>query len=165
MHDTIHSNHFIKPMVTVSKKIQKIFDDNKVNDLQRFIEKRQKINRCNVKLRYIYYLFHYSSILITTIAIGYNNNNIDNKNIKDMIKLVWIGISLNVLSTMINAIENMNKTISKRMMLDITKIKSGNYIDEAEMLDSFHDSSSKTEHNSNDNNINNVHNKQTVIPI
>jgi len=146
-------------MSTISKKIQKIFDDNKINDLQRFIEKRQQINNCNIKLRYIYYLCHYSSILITTIAISYKNNNIDNENIKDIIKLIWIGISLNVLSTLINAVENMNKTMSKKMMSDIAKIKSGSYIDEAEMLDSYHENSSKSGNNDN------AHNKQTVIPL
>jgi len=146
-----------KTMVTVSKKIQKIFDDNKLNDLQRFIEKRQQINHCNIKLRYIYYLCHYSSILITTVAIGYKNNNTNNKEINDMLTMIWIGISLNVLSTLINAFENMNKTMSKKMMSDIAKIKSGSYIDEAEMLDSYHESSSKSG--------NNTDNKQTVIPL
>lgn len=45
------------------------------------------------------------------------------------------------------------------MMSDIGKIKSGNYIDEAEVLDSYCGSNSKTEHNDNGNN------NQTVIPI
>jgi len=35
-------------------------------------------------------------ILITTLAIGYRNNNTDNKDVNNMIKLIWIGISLNV---------------------------------------------------------------------
>lgn len=146
-------------MLTISNKIKRIFDDNKLNDLQRFIEKRQHINNCNVRLRYTYYICHYSSILITTIAVGNKNNNASNTEINNMLAMIWIGISLNVLSTLINAIENMNKTISKKMMSDIGKIKSGNYIDEAEVLDSYHGSSSTTENNDNG------YNKHTVIPI
>ena len=37
-------------MDTTSQKIKKIFDDNKINDLTRFIEKRQAINYCNIRL-------------------------------------------------------------------------------------------------------------------
>jgi len=143
-------------MITISNKIKRILDDNKINDLKRFIEKRQHINHCNVRLRYIYYISHYASILITTMAIGYRNNNTDNKDVNDMIKLIWIGISLNVLSTLINAFENMNKTISKRMLSDINKIKSGNYVDETEFTDSVRESGSIS---------NNIDSNQSVIPI
>ena len=90
------------------------------------------------------------------MAIGYRNNNTDNKDVNNMIKLIWIGISLNVLSTLINAFENMNKTISKRMLSDINKIKSGNYVDETEFTDSLRESSSKS---------NNIDSNQSVMPI
>jgi hypothetical protein len=50
----------------------------------------------------------------------------------------------------------MNKTISKRMLSDINKIKSGNYVDETEFTDSLRESSSKS---------NNIDSNQSVMPI
>ena len=139
-------------MDTTSQKIKKIFDDNKINDLTRFIEKRQAINYCNIRLRYVYYTFHYSSILVTTIAVGFHDNHFQ-KN--DMVNMVWLGIGLNILSTLIHAFEKMNRNVSKKILANINKIKSGEYVDETELLDSINESSIKSNQNNN----------RTVIPL
>jgi hypothetical protein len=145
-------------METTSMKIKKIFDDNKINDLHRFIEKRQNINSCNVKLRYLYYTFHYSSILVTTVAVSFQTSNFEQIHIINMVDMIWIGIALNILSTMVNAFEKMNKAISKKILSDIYKIKSGEYVDETEVMDSIHESSSRSVSKGGSNN-------KTVIPV
>jgi len=75
-----------------------------------------------------------------------------------MVDMIWIGIALNILSTMVNAFEKMNKAISKKILSDIYKIKSGEYVDETEVMDSIHESSSRSVTKSSSNN-------KTVIPV
>ena len=103
-------------------------------------------------VRYVYYTFHYSSILVTTIAVGFHDNHFQ-KN--DMVNMVWLGIGLNILSTLIHAFEKMNRNVSKKILANINKIKSGEYVDETELLDSINESSIKSNQNNN----------RTVIPL
>jgi hypothetical protein len=53
------------------------------------------------------------------LAAGYN--------IKE---LVWGGIALNIVASLINIFEQTNNTLSKRLMKDIVAIKQGKYVDE-----------------------------------
>jgi hypothetical protein len=136
---------------TTSIEIENIFNENKINDLKRFMVKRQQLNDCNIKLRYLHFIAHYSSILVTTVAVSYNNNNTD----IHLVNMIWIGISLNILSSLISSFEKMNKTMSTKLLADIYKIKTDTYVDESELVDSFRersDTSSKT-------------NNQNVIPV
>lgn len=146
-------------MSTISQKINQIFDDNKVHDLKRFMKKRQAINSCNIRLRYVYYTLHYSSILVTTIAVGFHDSNFEKNDVTNLVNMVWLGIALNILSTLIHAFEKMNRNISKKLFVDINKIKSGEYIDETEMMDSVNDSSVKSKSNSKSKN------DSSVIPL
>jgi hypothetical protein len=75
-----------------------------------------------------------------------------------MVDMIWIGIALNILSTMVNAFEKMNKAISKKILSDIYKIKSGEYVDETEVMDSVHESSTRSVSKGGSNN-------KTVIPL
>jgi len=50
--------------------------------------------------------------------------------------MVWVGIGLNVFSTLINAFENVNHSISKKLLHDIKLIKFGTYIDESDLIES-----------------------------
>jgi hypothetical protein len=50
--------------------------------------------------------------------------------------MLWIGIGVNVFSTLINAFENVNHSISKKLLHDIKLIKTGNYIDESDLIES-----------------------------
>ena len=100
--------------------IEKIFDDNKINDLVRFMRKRQCLNSCNIYLIYLFHIVQSAGILTTSVATGYN--------IKE---LIWLGVGLNLLATLINIFEHTNNSISKHMLDNIISIKNDNYIDES----------------------------------
>lgn len=129
---------------TTSIEIENIFNENKVNDLKRFMVKRQELNNCNIKLRYLHYIMHYSSILVTTVAVSYNNNTDIH-----LVNMIWIGISLNILSSLINSFERMNKIMSNKLLSDIYKIKTDTYVDESEFVDSFRERSESSSKSNN----------------
>lgn len=129
---------------TINMEIENIFNENKVNDLKRFMAKRQELNNCNIKLRYLHYIMHYSSILVTTVAVSYNNNSD-----LHLVNMIWIGISLNILSSLINSFERMNKTMSNKLLSDIYKIKTDTYVDESEFVDSFRERSESSSKSNN----------------
>ena len=129
---------------TTSIEIENIFNENKVNDLKRFMVKRQQLNDCNIKLRYLHYVMHYLSILVTTVAVSYNNNTD-----LHLVNMIWIGISLNILSSLINSFERMNKTMSNKLLNDIYKIKTDTYVDESEFVDSFRERSESSSKSNN----------------
>ena len=107
----------------ISLEIKKIFDENELSDLKRFMNKRQCLNNTN---QYLIYLFHFiqsAGILTTTIAAGY-----------DQKYLVWVGVSLNLLASLITVYEKTNNSILKKLMNDIKSIKNGNYVDEDELI-------------------------------
>ena len=56
----------------VSIQINEIFENNKITDLKRFIQKRQTLNSCNICMSYLYYLVQSVGILTSTIGTGYN---------------------------------------------------------------------------------------------
>lgn len=108
----------------ISLEIKKIFEENELNDLKRFMNKRECLNNTN---QYLIYLFHFiqsAGILTTTIAAGY-----------DQKYLVWVGVSLNLLASLITVYQKTNNSILKKLMSDIKSIKDGNYIDEDELID------------------------------
>jgi hypothetical protein len=107
----------------ISIQIQDIFDKNELNDLKRFLNKRQCLNCTN---SYLIYLFHFvQSAGILTSSIGAGNNDIS---------YIWIGIGLNLFATLIHIYEKTNNSILKKLMIDIQHIKSGSYIDESEII-------------------------------
>jgi hypothetical protein len=105
-------------------EIQTIFDNNKINDLHRFLAKRQCLNTTNSYLIYLFHLVQASGILTTSIAAGTNNT-----------ELVWIGIGLNIFATLINVYEKTNNSISSKLLSDIKLIKDNHYVDEGEFID------------------------------
>jgi hypothetical protein len=68
--------------------------------------------------------------------------------------MIWIGISLNILSSLINSFERMNKTMSNKLLSDIYKIKTDTYVDESEFVDSFHESSNNSSSKTNNQKVN-----------
>ena len=60
-------------------------------------------------------------ILTTTIAAGY-----------DVKYLVWVGVGLNCIASLLHFFEKTNKEVSKKMLKDIVAIKNNKYIDESE---------------------------------
>ena len=101
-------------------EIQHIFDNNKLEDLKEFINRRKCLNNWNIALVYLFHFIQSAGILTTTIAAGY-----------DIKAIVWVGVGLNILASMINIFEKTNNGISKKLMKDIQAIKDGTYVDES----------------------------------
>ena len=110
--------------VNINIEIQEILENNKVADLKRFIKKRQRLNSCNVCLSYLYYLVQSVGILTTTIGTGY-----------EVKELVWTGIGVNILASLIHSYEQINNNISIKLLKNIENIKKNNYIDEDVLID------------------------------
>lgn len=111
-------------MGDVSVQINALFVNNELDDLVRFMARRKCLNTCNARLAYVFNFLQSAGIMTTTVAAGYN--------IK---ALVWAGIGLNVLASLVAAYEQTNNTMSARLLKDITAIKSGKYIDEGVIVD------------------------------
>lgn len=99
--------------------IRNLFEENKLEDLKAFMEKRKCLNQWNLVLVYLFHIVQSAGILTTTIAAGY-----------DMKILVWVGVGLNILASLINVFEKTNNTISKHLFKDIQAIKDGTFVDE-----------------------------------
>ena len=108
----------------ITLEIQTIFDNNKINDLKRFLSKRQCLNTTNTYLVYLFHLVQSAGILTTSIAAGTN-----------FTELVWVGVGLNILATLINVYEKTNNSISTKLLHDIKLIKDNQYVDEGEFID------------------------------
>jgi len=108
----------------ISLEIQSILDNNELDDLKRFLSKRRCLNASNSYLIYLFNFVQSLGILTTSYAAGNNNAT-----------LIWIGISLNFVATLISIYEKTNSSILKKLMADIKLIKEGNYVDEGELID------------------------------
>ena len=49
--------------------------------------------------------------------------------------LIWVGIGLNLLASLINVYEKINNTMLKKLMNDIKSIKDGKYLVESQLID------------------------------
>ena len=114
--------------ITVNEEIRIIFEQNKIDDLKRFMSKRQRLNSVNTWLIYAFHIFQSAGILTTTIATGYNIR-----------ELIWVGVGLNVISTLMNVFEKINTSISTKLMKDITSIREDKYVDEGTVVNDLKD--------------------------
>ncbi len=110
-------------------QIQEIFENNKIADLKRFIKKRQTLNSCNQCMSYLYYLVQSVGILTTTIGTGYN-----------LKELIWTGIGVNILASLIHSYEQINNNISIKLLKNIENIRKNTYVDEDVLIDLSEDS-------------------------
>lgn len=108
----------------ISLEIKEIFDKNTLDDLNLFLNKRKCLNKTNSYLIYSFYLVQSAGILTTSIATGSNNIN-----------MIWLGVGLNLLATLINTYEKINNSILKKLLNEIREIKNGDYVDEKEFID------------------------------
>lgn len=108
----------------IALEIKNLFDNNTFTDLKRFLKKRQCLNDTNSYLMYLFHLVQSAGILTTSFAAGSNNY-----------QLVWTGIGLNILASLIHIYEKLNASIMKKLMHDIKAIKDGTYLDEGELID------------------------------
>ena len=112
------------PNQQIQEQIQEIFNNNIVDDLKKFLSKRKCLNLTNSFLIYLFHAVQMSGILITAIAAGY-----------DMKSLIWLGVGLNSIATLIQIFEKNNNTMSDKIFKDIMLIKNGTYIDESNYVD------------------------------
>ena len=108
----------------INIQIKKIFDENKVTDLKRFLEKRKYLNHCNVIYVYLFTVVQILGIFVTAIATVYDQKFI-----------VLIGIGLTLTATMIHGWEKINTSMLKSLLKNIKNIKDDKYIDEEELKD------------------------------
>jgi hypothetical protein len=118
--------------MTVNEEIRIIFEQNKIDDLKRFMKKRQRLNSVNTLLIYAFHIFQSAGILTTTIATGYNIR-----------ELIWVGVGLNVVSTLMNVFEKINTSISTKLMKDITSIREDKYVDEGTIVNDIKEKEKK----------------------
>lgn len=112
------------PSIDVSLEIQSIFEKNKLEDLKRFMAKRQCLNSWNMGLIYLFHIVQSAGILTTTIAAGY-----------DMKSLIWVGVGFNIMATLVTVFEKTNQSISKNLLKDIEAIKAGTFTDEGNFVE------------------------------
>ena len=127
------------PKSSIANQIQDIFEQHELDELKTLMHRRHCLNQCNLYLVYIFHLIQSAGILTTTIATGYNYTY-----------LIWVGVGLNLFASMINIYEKTNASMSKRLMTDIEKIKTGNFTDEGAVdipLDSKQDTTASAQQN------------------
>jgi hypothetical protein len=108
----------------ITEEIQSILNKDKLEDLKQFISRRKSLNFWNIGLVYLFHAVQAAGILTTTIAAGYDSKEI-----------IWVGVGLNILASLINVIEKTNSSISKHLLKDIEAIKDGTYVDESEVVE------------------------------
>jgi hypothetical protein len=114
----------VVPTSDIEIQIKDIFEKNRVDDLNRFIAKRAVLNKFTAFLMYGSYIFQSTGIFVTTVATGYS-----------FPELTWVGIGLNMMSTLMIVFEKINVSISTRILKDIQNIKDGTYVDEGVAMD------------------------------
>jgi len=105
-------------------EIARILQANKMSDLKRFVKNRQCLNTSNVYFTYLFYVVQMVGLMTTSVAQSYN-----------LTTIVWVGIGLNSLATLIHTFEQTNNKLSTHMLENITSIKNGTYIDEGILID------------------------------
>ena len=105
-------------------EILSILQANKMADLKRFLSNRQCLNTSNIYFTYLFYVVQMVGLLTTSVAQSYGLTNI-----------VWLGIGLNSLATLIHTFEQTNNKLSKHMLDNILSIKNGTYVDEGILID------------------------------
>ena len=99
--------------------IDRIIYENSVQDLRRFINKRSCLISYNICLTYLFHFVNTAGMVVTTIAAS-----------NDYKPLVWVGITLNGLSSLILIYERTNESILDKLLENILNIKKGQYVDD-----------------------------------
>jgi hypothetical protein len=102
------------------REIMAILNKNKIDDLKKFLTQRSCINNSNQYLTYLFHAVQSAGILTVSIGQAYSNEFI-----------VWIGVGLNTLASVLHIVTADNKKISKTLLGNLKKIKEGSYLDEA----------------------------------
>ena len=114
----------------VTLEIKDILEKKKIMDLKRFLERRKTLNLTNSYLIYIFYFVQSAGILTTSFAAGTHSFGWLSND-----QLIWCGIMLNILASLIHVYEKTNNSMLKKTMMDIKAIKDGTYIDEGQLVE------------------------------
>ena len=106
-------------------EVNQILSKNKIDDLNKFLNKRNWLNWCNSIMIYLFHIIQTIGILFTSMSATNGNE-----------KLLWIGIILNMIASIIQIYEKINNDQMKKLMIDIHAIKNGTYVDESPLIDS-----------------------------
>lgn len=106
--------------IETQREIMAILNKNKIDDLKKFLTQRSCINNSNQYLTYLFHAVQSAGILTVSIGQAYSNEFI-----------VWIGVGLNTLASVLHIVTADNKKISKTLLGNLKKIKEGSYLDEA----------------------------------
>jgi len=104
-------------------QIVEILNRNKVNDLNKFLEKRSCLNTSNQWLNYAFNLIQGIGIFLVSLGQAYQNPY-----------FIWSGVACNSVSSIIHIYENNNVKLSKTLLYNIKQIKMNKYVDES-MID------------------------------
>jgi hypothetical protein len=103
-------------MINSSQEIKNIFQKINLEDCKGLIESRRRLIYINKQLMYYFHFIQSSGIFITTISQSYESKY-----------LIWLGIGLNVLASLLRAYESMNQEIIKKATVDLSHIKNNAY--------------------------------------
>ena len=104
-------------------EIDSILQKNSIDDLHKFIKKRACLNNCNMFLTYLFHLLQAGGMITTAISATYNYKEV-----------LWIGITLNSVASLISIYEKINQTVSDKLLENIKSIKAGEYLDESNQI-------------------------------
>ena len=109
----------------VTQRVADLLSANKLSDLERFLLRREQLNKVNMRLIYFFHLFQTTGIFLTAVSTHYEGYT----------EIVLAGIFCNFLASIVNTYEHINNSISERTLADIVAIKDGTYVDERNVLD------------------------------
>ena len=109
-------------MATKAEQIQKLIDQNEIDDLKASFQKRDCLNTSNVYLNYVSKALVYSGIIV--LLIGKGDNKI----------CTWIGTALVIASQLLVEYQGNHEKMLKTLLLDITNIKKGSFVDSENIL-------------------------------
>ena len=101
------------------KIINEIFNQNKINDLNEFINQRSCLNTSTQILTYIFYFLQTAGVFSVSLGQAYSNPY-----------LSWGGVGLNSFASFIYIVINSNSKINSQLMQNIQQIFKGDYVDE-----------------------------------
>jgi len=105
--------------IDTEQQVITILDKNKIEDLRRFLKKRECLNVGNQYLNYAFNLIQGIGIFLVSLGQAYENP-----------LFIWIGVACNSISSIIHIYEMNNVKLSKTLLYNIKQIKMNKYIDE-----------------------------------
>ncbi len=103
--------------------VQTVLDLNRKEDLIHFLARRRCLNLTNLYFRYLFHFVQAAGIVVTSYAAAGNHP-----------VLIWTGVSLNMVATLIHVYERTNTAVLQQLRTDIESIQAGTYVDEGQLV-------------------------------